>query len=283
MDKYILRVSLLRVVNKQDQLVLDKKQKEQAIDKYNEKSDKFWCNAVYDGVGYKIVDNLDLLWFCYETNEEFINIAIDVDKISQICNIVLQSLEGQRLNAIAEALLCREYMQLKGITQRQLAQSLNKTQGAISNKLRLLNLPVQIQHAIFHNKIKERHGRAILKLEKQPKFYEKAMVVYAKVLEQNLSVVQTDDMVDMILGKEVGVKDSLNIKRVKSRKEYKKPEAAIMVDEINRQLKNAVTNIHNIFPRLKIELQQGTDRKDYVFLLKLKGVNDNDGKNNSDN
>lgn len=109
------------------------------------------------------------------------------------------------------------------------------------------------------------------------------MVVYAKVLEQNLSVVQTDDMVDMILGKEVGVKDSLNIKRVKSRKEYKKPEAAIMVDEINRQLKNAVTNIHNIFPRLKIELQQGTDRKDYVFLLKLKGVNDNDGKNNRDN
>ena len=59
MDKYILRVSLLRVVNKQDQLVLDKKQKEQAIDKYNEKADKFWCNAVYDGVGYKIVDNLD--------------------------------------------------------------------------------------------------------------------------------------------------------------------------------------------------------------------------------
>lgn len=282
MDKFILRVSLLRIVNNIEKIELSKEQREVAIQKYQNNYDKFWCDATFDEVGYQIVDNFDLLWYCAETDEEFINIAIDTRDIPNIAVSIKQMLASQKLNPILEALLCREYMQLNGITQKQLATSLGKTQGAISNKLRLLNLPVQIQNAIYNNKIKERHGRAILKLEKQPKFYEKAMVVYAKVIEQHLSVVQTDDMVDIILGKEVGVKDSLNIKRVRSRKDYKKPEAAVMVEEINKQLKNAVTNIHNIFPRLKIELQQGTDRKDYVFLLKLKGVNDN-GENNRNN
>jgi ParB family chromosome partitioning protein len=44
---------------------------------------------------------------------------------------------------------------------------MGKTQGAISNKLRLLNLSQEVQDALLNNQISERHARSLLKLENE--------------------------------------------------------------------------------------------------------------------
>lgn len=287
MDPYIIKVSKLRITNSPDSYTLSRAERELAYEKYKDgKSKKYWARAKYDGNGYEIYNNFELLWYCQHAKEEenqYINIAINQEDIDNIALKLKYGLEKQKLNPILEALYYQEYMQLKHITQRNLAEGLHKTQGAISNKLRLLNLPPQIQLAIYRGNIKERHGRAILKLEKQNDFFNKAMAVFAKIIDQELSVAETEDIVDHLLGKQVGVRDSLNIKKVNNTKEFKKPETSIIVNDIKKQLDETIDVIHQLFPRLEITLEHGIDRKDYVFLLKLKGLNDDNGKNNSNN
>ncbi len=281
MDKFILQVSLIRIVNQDVIDNLTNEEKKAAYDKF-ELQQRDYCNAIYKN-GYYILDNYQLLWYLLKTNEYYINIALNQADVVKISNSIYNSLKNQKLNPIIEALLYKEYMQLQNLSPIDLALCLNKTQGAISNKMRLLNLPIQIQQSIIQNKLKERHGRAILKLKKEPDFYKKAMIVYLKILEDKLTVSQCEDLVDQLLGNPVGVKDSLNIKKVIDDKDYKIPEAKMIVDEIEKELLKTLKTIKQIFPKLDISLNSGVDRKDYVFLLKLKGLNDNHGKNNRNN
>ncbi len=279
MNTFIFRVSTLRVINKN--LDLDQEQREKAIRIYYNRSDEYSCPAEIVEQGYVVTSREDLLWFAKETHEQFINISIKSSEVEGLIKKIENTLKKEKLNPIFEGLLYSEYMQLSNVTQKQLAHILDKTQGAISNKIRLLNLPVKIQGAILDGRLKERHGRSILKLEKEKDFQNQALVVYLKILEKNLSVQETDDMVDELLGKEVGIRDNLNIKRVKDNKDYVLPETATIVDEIHYQLQKTLHEIKQTFPKLDIELSHGVDRKDYVFLLKLKGLND--GKDNSNN
>lgn len=280
MTTFIFRVSTLRIVNN-DVSDLTQEDKKNAIRIYENHIDEYSCDAKVAENGYEITNRFDLYWYAKETNVEFINISIDAHSVNELAERIKNILKKEKVNPIAEAFLYQEFMQLTNVTQKNLAGILDRTQGGISNKIRLLNLPIQIQRAILSDKIKERHGRAILKLEKQPKFEEQAMVVYAKIIEDNLSVLETEDMVDTLLGKEVGVRDNLNIKRVKNNRDYVLPETATIVADINDELLETLHSIKSVFPNLDVELSHGVDRKDYVFLLKLKGLND--GKNNNNN
>lgn len=279
MNTFIFRVSTLRIINQN--LDLDQKQRDNAIRIYYNRSDEYSCQAEIVERGYVVTSREDLLWFAKQTHEQFINISIKASEVDGLIKTIENTLKKEKLNPIFEALLYSEYMQLSNVTQKQLANLIGKTQGAISNKLRLLNLPIKIQGAILDGTLKERHGRSILKLEKSKDFENQAMVVFVEIMKKKLSVQETDDMVDKLLGKEVGVRDSLNIKSVHDNKDYVLPETATIVDEIHYELKRTLHEIKQTFPKLDIELTHGVDRKDYVFLLKLKGLND--GKNNSNN
>lgn len=280
MDQVIIKVSLLRVKTYED-FLLSRNEKKIAFEKYGLKTHKFSCPAQYDNNAYYIYNNYELLWYCRESRQSFINVAIPSPQVPEITATLKTALLHQKLDPIKEASLYQEYMQLEHITQHQLAAILHKTQGAISNKLRLLQLPQPIQKAIAKGTLKERHGRAILKLEREHEFYEKAMVVYAKILDNNLSVAETDDMVDVLLGKPIPYRDSVIIKKINNKKDFKVPEASMIVNEVETNLNKAINNIQELFPRLEILVEQGVDKKDYIFLIKLKGLND--GKNNSHN
>ena len=281
MDTLIFKISLLRVqdVNRRS-FNLTTEEKAIAYKKYENKDNIYFVTAVYKDDYYQVQGNFDLLWYLRETQSREINVGIMDTEISRVKKDLLQKVKKEQINPMLMGIIYKEIMHINDFSQNHLANIVDKSQGAISNKLRLLKLPTNVQNAILSNKIKERHGRAILQLEKRENFLAEANVVLVNILEKNLKVVDAEDVVFKILDKQVGVRDNLNMKKVKSRKDYVIPETGIIVDKIDKEMEKTIVTINKMFPKLEIKLEQGIDREDYVFLLKLKGVNN--GKNNSD-
>ena len=97
----------------------------------------------------------------------------------------------------ARAFLCT--MQMRGISQRKMAEMLGVSQSYIANKLRLLKLDEEIQRRITACGLSERHARALLRLEKT----EDRLTALDKICSDGLSVARTEALVDFIRTAEV--------------------------------------------------------------------------------
>lgn len=99
---------------------------------------------------------------------------------------VAENVQRRDLTAIEEALSYKALLDQGFMSQEQLAQRMGLTQGAISNKLRLLNLAKEVQDAILENKISERHARSLLVI-KEPEAQIKWL---NKIINERLTVRQ---------------------------------------------------------------------------------------------
>ena len=61
-------------------------------------------------------------------------------------------------------------------------------------------------------------------------------------------------------------------KNIDSREELKEPTSGIMIDKVDKELNETMKVLKKYFPNIDIELTHGIDKEDYVFLLKLKGI-----------
>lgn len=78
---------------------------------------------------------------------------------------LIENLQRRDLTPIEEARTYQKILELEdGMTQEQLAQTMGKTQSVVSNKLRLLALPDEVQDALLKEKISERHARSLLNI-----------------------------------------------------------------------------------------------------------------------
>ena len=82
-------------------------------------------------------------------------------------------------------------MRSAGMTQEELAAKMGKSQSTIANKVRLLNLPDEIQEGISSRKITERHARALLYGSKPDKQQE----VYEKIVKKGMNVRQAEQLI----------------------------------------------------------------------------------------
>lgn len=81
--------------------------------------------------------------------------------------MLTENLQRQDLTAIEEAEAFRAYTEDLGYTQAELAARVGRTQGHISNTLRLTKLHDFIRYLIISRAISGRHGRELLGMEKQ--------------------------------------------------------------------------------------------------------------------
>lgn len=77
---------------------------------------------------------------------------------------LIENLQRKDLTPIEEARTYQKILELDALTQEDLAKTMGKSQSAVSNKLRLLTLPEEIQDALLHEQISERHARSLLNL-----------------------------------------------------------------------------------------------------------------------
>ncbi len=81
-------------------------------------------------------------------------------EISLIENVV-----RRQLNPVDEAYALHVLLDDLGVTQEELSERVGKSRSAIANKLRLLDLPSEIQQMLTEGSLSEGHGRALLGLK----------------------------------------------------------------------------------------------------------------------
>lgn len=100
-----------------------------------------------------------------------------------------ENIQRHDLNVIEEAKAYKKLAEEFEMSQEEIADRVGKSRSAVANKIRLLNLPVEIQRAIIENKITEGHAKAILAVENP----EKQRALFELILKQNLTVRQVED------------------------------------------------------------------------------------------
>lgn len=101
---------------------------------------------------------------------------------------LIENIQRQELNPIEEAQAYDRLIKTFNLTQEQVAKKVGKSRPAVTNTLRLLNLPAEIQRAVVEGKLSEGHARAILGLPD----IEKQLLMFKLVLEQGLNVRQVE-------------------------------------------------------------------------------------------
>ena len=78
---------------------------------------------------------------------------------------LIENVQRENLSYIEEAQAYKRLITEHGLTQTEIARKVGKRQSTISNKLRLLALPEDIQRILAENRLSERHARALLRIE----------------------------------------------------------------------------------------------------------------------
>lgn len=75
---------------------------------------------------------------------------------------LIENVAREDLNPVDEARACAALIEDLGVTKEELARSLGRSRGAISNLVRLLDLPDPALELLASSRLSEGHGRAIL-------------------------------------------------------------------------------------------------------------------------
>lgn len=107
---------------------------------------------------------------------------------------LIENIQREDLNSIEVALAYQNLIETYNLTQEQLSERIGKKRTTISNYLRLLKLPAEIQMAIRDKKIDMAHARTLVTIDNP----EIQLDVYELILEDELSVRKVEEYVRAI-------------------------------------------------------------------------------------
>lgn len=103
---------------------------------------------------------------------------------------LVENIQRENLDSIEVAISYKRLIEECSLTQEQLSQKVSKQRSTITNYLRLLKLPVEIQSGIRNSDISMGHARALINIENP----ERQIDIYHQILLNNLSVREVEDM-----------------------------------------------------------------------------------------
>ena len=112
---------------------------------------------------------------------------------------LLENLQRKNLNPIEEARTYQKILELDEMTQEELAKTMGKSQSAVANKLRLLQLPIEIQDSLLQEKISERHARALITVTEQKNQQD----MLKKIINEKMTVRELEEEIKKLQGKEI--------------------------------------------------------------------------------
>ena len=113
---------------------------------------------------------------------------IDDDKVFQLA--LIENLQRSDLSPIEEAKGYKQLLTSRSLTQEELAKILSKSRSAIANTLRLMDLPVEVQHMMEQGLLTAGHARAILAVPSE----EGRIKLAKKVVTESLTGRQTENL-----------------------------------------------------------------------------------------
>ncbi len=107
---------------------------------------------------------------------------------------LLENLQRENLNAIEIAISYKRLMDDLDYTQEQVAERMGKERTTVTNYIRLLKLPPDIQVAVRNGVISMGHARALINVD----MIDKQLYIFSEIKSKALSVRQTEDLVRRI-------------------------------------------------------------------------------------
>jgi ParB family chromosome partitioning protein len=118
------------------------------------------------------------------------------DKMLELA--LIENIQRQELNAIEEAYAYKRLIETFNLTQETVAQRVGRDRTFVTNYLRLLRLPEDIQNLVEESKLSMGHARALLGIDDADKQRE----IARGIIERNLSVRDTERTVKRIVAGE---------------------------------------------------------------------------------
>lgn len=164
---------------------------------------------------------------------------------------LIENLQRSDLNPIEEAKGYKQLIKTSGMTQEALSKAVSKSRSTITNSLRLLDLPEQVQDLLYNGKLTAGHARAILAVP-----YEDARIKLAeKVVAEGLSVRATEKLAPLF-----SVGDAQKAPRPVTPQSFKKAARVL------RQAFNTNVKVKSLRGKNKIEIEF-KDEEDLARIL----------------
>ena len=104
---------------------------------------------------------------------------------------LLENLQREDLNAVEIAMSYKRMMEELDYTQEQVAERMGKERSTVTNYIRLLKLPPDIQLAVRNGTLSMGHARALVNIDT----IDRQLFVYKEIQQKGLSVRQTEELV----------------------------------------------------------------------------------------
>ncbi|MCX6178316.1 MAG: ParB/RepB/Spo0J family partition protein [Chlorobiales bacterium] len=149
-----------------------------------------------DGDGYQLISGERRLRAVMQAGFKYIPAYVIEahDDSSKLELALIENIQREDLNAIEVALALKSLTTKCRLTQDEIAKKVGKNRSTVSNFLRLLKLPLQIQDSIRNREISSGHARALINLPSE----QQQLKVWKQILNRQLSVRQTEALVNRI-------------------------------------------------------------------------------------
>jgi len=155
-----------------------------------------------------------------ETVPAYIRTADDQQMLEMA---LIENIQRENLNAIEIALSYQRLITECELKQEQLGERVGKNRSTVTNYLRLLKLPPDIQIAVRDKKLSMGHARAIINVDN----VDAQLDIFQKIINHDLSVRKTEEL----------VRNYTNpTKKVVAAKEGGSPDQEMMVKKLQNRL-----------------------------------------------
>ncbi|MGX1902480.1 ParB/RepB/Spo0J family partition protein [Thermolongibacillus altinsuensis] len=174
---------------------------------------------------------------------------------------LLENLQREDLNPIEEAVAYQTLLNECKLTQEELAKRLGKSRPHIANHLRLLSLPMEVQHMIESGTLSMGHGRALLALKDK----RKLNAVLQKVIKESMNVRQLEKFIQEM---------NENVSRETMKKKKREEEKSIFLKQSEALLReklgtSVVIKKHRKKGKIEIEFFSNEDLERILQLLNI--------------
>jgi ParB family chromosome partitioning protein len=119
---------------------------------------------------------------------------VTVEDESAMEMALVENIQREDLNAIEIALAYQHLAETTGMTQAKISERVGKSRAAVTNYLRLLKLPAQVQMALKNKEIDMGHARALLSIESP----SQQIKLFKEVQKQGYSVRRVEEIAQML-------------------------------------------------------------------------------------
>ena len=107
---------------------------------------------------------------------------------------LVENIQREDLNAIEIALAYQHLAEATGMTQAKISERVGKSRAAVTNYMRLLKLPAQVQIALKNHEIEMGHARALLSIDSP----SEQIKLFKEVQQHQYSVRKVEELVQAL-------------------------------------------------------------------------------------